>query len=83
MKVKKKKKPLGPRAAAKIIAENIWDHLKTLSPREREKRIQSGLTYMKAKTAKSKTSSGSVDTHSKHQDSGQTGLTRLVARSDR
>ena len=78
-----KKKGLSAKKAAKIMANNIWDHLKTLSPREREKRIQSGLNYMKAKTAKAKTSSGSVDTHSKHQDSGQTGLTRLVARSGR
>lgn len=74
----KVKKKLTLKQAAKIISDNIWEHLKTLPPRERKRRLRSGLKHMKqVRLAKT-----SFLAPSKRGSSSQTTQNQLAARSD-
>lgn len=71
------KKKLTLKQVAKIMSANIWEHLKTLSPRERQKRLEKGLkTLRRIRLAKASASKAS-----KPGQSSQAASTRLVARS--
>ena len=71
------KKKLTLKQVAKIMSANIWEHLKTLSPRERQKRLDKGLkTLRRIRLAKASASKAS-----KPGQSSQAASIRLVARS--